>query len=73
MNCLSLIIALFTLIPAIAPNRTPNQTIEASLLDDGQTGPATIHGSDKEVKVVGLRRDGQQRDLADLNLSLIHI
>lgn len=67
MNCLSLIIALFTLIYPIAPNRTPEQTFEASLLHDGQTGPATIHGSEKEVNVIGLSRDGQQPNLTDLH------
>jgi hypothetical protein len=67
MNCLSPIIALFTLIYPIAPNRTPDQTIEASLLLDGQTGPVTNHGSEKEVKAVWLGRDGQQRYLVDLH------
>lgn len=47
MNCLSLIIALFSLVYSTVPNPAPDQTVEVSLIRDGQTGPATIHGWEK--------------------------
>ena len=44
LNCLALILALFSLIYPTAPNPAPGQTVDVSLVRDGQPGPATAHG-----------------------------
>lgn len=44
MNCLALIIALFSLMYPTVTNPAPGQTVEVSLVREVQPGPATAHG-----------------------------